>query len=117
MIRYPVPYNLGGIYLDLDVKCLKPLYFSLTVDWISSPGHPIGLDIAFRAVAPGHPFLKPTIKNIKRFDLSWYSLYNTGMYALSWLSSNGQCRLNQSPVGSPLVSLYFRYAHNIPPPL
>lgn len=83
IIRYLILYKLGGIYLDLDIKCLKPLDFFLTVDWISPPGLPVGLNNAFMAVAPGHPFLKHTIDNIKRFDLNWYSLYITDMYAIS----------------------------------
>lgn len=83
IIRYLILYKLGGIYLDLDIKCLKPLDFFLTVDWISPPGLPVGLNNAFMAVAPGHPFLKHTIENIERFDLNWYSLYITDMYAFS----------------------------------
>lgn len=79
IIRYLVLYKMGGIYLDLDIQCLKPMDFFLTVDWISPPGLPVGLNNAFMAVAPGHPFLKYTIDNIKRFDLNWISLYVTDM--------------------------------------
>jgi mannosyltransferase OCH1-like enzyme len=79
VIRYLVLYKIGGIYLDLDIKCLKPMDFFLTVDWVSPPGLPVGINNAFMAVAPGHPFLKHTIDNIKRFDLNWVSLYATDM--------------------------------------
>lgn len=79
VIRYLILYEFGGIYLDLDIKCLKPMDFFLTVDWISSPGLPVGINNAFMAVTPGHPFLKHAIKNIKRFDLNWISLYVTDM--------------------------------------
>jgi len=79
VIRYLILYKLGGIYLDLDIKCLKPMDFFLTVDWVSPPGLPVGINNAFMAVAPGHPFLKHAIENIKRFDLNWVSLYATDM--------------------------------------
>jgi mannosyltransferase OCH1-like enzyme len=79
VIRYLILYKFGGIYLDLDIKCLKPMDFFLTVDWVSPPGLPVGINNAFMAAAPGHPFLKHTIDNVKRFDLNWISLYVTDM--------------------------------------
>jgi len=72
-------YKMGGIYLDLDIKCRKPMDFFLTVDWISPPGLPIGLNNAFMAATPGHPFLKHVIDNFNRFNLNWISLYATDM--------------------------------------
>lgn len=47
--------------------------------WVSPPGLPVGINNAFMAAAPGHPFLKHTTDNIKRFDLNWISLYVTDM--------------------------------------
>jgi len=70
---------MGGIYLDLDIKCLKPMDFFLTVDWISPPGLPVGLNNAFMAATPGHPFLKHIVDNLNRFNLNWISLYATDM--------------------------------------
>jgi len=81
VIRYLILYKYGGIYLDLDIKCLVPLDFFTTVDWISPPGFPAGINNAFMTAAPGHPFLKHTIDNVKGYDLNWISLYATDMFS------------------------------------
>jgi len=80
-IRYLILYKYGGMYMDLDVKCKTSLEFFTTVDWISPPGLPTGINNAFMAAQPGHPFLKHTIDNLKRFDLNWISLYATDMFS------------------------------------
>jgi len=67
--------------MDLDVKCKKSLEFFTTVDWVSPPGLPTGINNAFMAVHKGHPFLKHAIDNLKRFDLNWISLYATDMFS------------------------------------
>lgn len=79
MIRYLILYKLGGIYLDLDIACKVPLDFFTTVDWVSPPGVPTGINNAFMAAAPGHPFLKHTIDHLKSYDVNWISLYATDM--------------------------------------
>ncbi|EJD02688.1 uncharacterized protein FOMMEDRAFT_140591 [Fomitiporia mediterranea MF3/22] len=81
VIRYLILYKMGGIYLDLDIKCKVPLDFFTTVDWVSPPGVPTGINNAFMAAAPGHPFLKHAIDNLQRFDLNWISLYATDMFS------------------------------------
>ncbi|OCB87374.1 hypothetical protein A7U60_g5514 [Sanghuangporus baumii] len=80
VIRYLVLYKMGGMYMDLDIKCKAPLDFFTTVDWVSPPGVPTGINNAFMAAAPGHPFLKHAIDNLKRYDLNWISLYATDMF-------------------------------------
>jgi hypothetical protein len=82
VIRYLILYKYGGMYMDLDVKCKKSLEFFTTVDWVSPPGLPTGINNAFMAVHKGHPFLKHAIDNLKRFDLNWISLYATDMCVL-----------------------------------
>ena len=72
-------YKYGGIYLDLDVKCNKNLDFFTTVDWISPPGLPTGLNNAFMAASPGHPFLLQAVNNLNRYSLNWISDYLTIM--------------------------------------
>jgi len=78
-IRYLILYKYGGIYLDLDVKCKKNLEFFTTVDWVSPPGLPAGLNNAFMAATPGHPFLLHAANNLKRYDVNWVSSYVTDM--------------------------------------
>jgi len=78
-IRYMILYKYGGIYLDLDVKCNKNLDFFTTVDWISPPGLPTGLNNAFMAATPNHPFLLQAVNNLNRYSLNWFSSYLTIM--------------------------------------
>jgi len=78
-IRYLILYKYGGIYIDLDVKCNVNLDFFTTVDWISPPGIPTGLNNAFMAAKPQHPFLLQLVSNLNRYNLSWYSRYITIM--------------------------------------
>lgn len=78
-IRYLILYKYGGMYMDLDVKCKVPLDFFTTVDWISPPGLPTGLNNAFLAAKPGHPFLLQLVNNLNRFNMGWMSTYVTNM--------------------------------------
>lgn len=78
-IRYLILYKYGGIYLDLDIKCKTKLDFWTTVDWISPPGIPAGLNNAFMAATPGHPFLKQAVDNLNWYNLNWGSSYVTDM--------------------------------------
>lgn len=78
-IRYLILYRYGGMYLDLDVKCKVNLDFFTTVDWISPPGIPAGLNNAFMAAKPGHPFLKQAVDNLNWYNLGWGSSYVTDM--------------------------------------
>lgn len=78
-IRYLILYKQGGIYLDLDVKCKKPLDPFLTQSWLSPPGLPAGINNAFMTSSPGNPFMRFAIDHLLDYDLNWFSLYATDM--------------------------------------
>ncbi|KAL1716599.1 glycosyltransferase family 32 protein [Schizophyllum commune] len=81
VIRYLILNKMGGIYLDLDVKCKVPLDPFLTQPWLSPPGLPTGINNAFLTSTPGNPFLGFVIERLQAYDLNWISLYATDMFS------------------------------------
>ena len=73
--RYLVLHQFGGIYVDIDMECIKPL--SLIMDKVKSKGicmyesQPIGYNIDFLATEPNHPFFAFVIKGLK-YSNRWY---------------------------------------------
>lgn len=90
MLRYMVLYKYGGIYLDLDLKCrvnLDP--FLDRHEIIQPPAQPTGVNNAFIASRPGHPFWKFVIDNLPAYHLNWFNspyvsnMFSTGCQLLS----------------------------------
>ena len=73
--RYLVLHQFGGIYVDIDLECKKPL--SHLIDKVNSKGivmyesQPVGYDIDLLATEPHHPFLKFVINGLK-YSNRWY---------------------------------------------
>ncbi|KAG2077312.1 glycosyltransferase family 32 protein [Suillus decipiens] len=80
-IRYFVLYHYGGIYLDLDVGCLRPLDPLLVFPVILPKTIPVGVSNDLMFAAKGHPFLSQTIHNLVTFDHSWILNYPTVMFS------------------------------------
>ena len=70
-IRYFVLYHYGGVYLDLDVGCLRPLDQLLVYPVILPKTIPVGVSNDLMFAEKGHPFLAQTIHNLVTFDHSW----------------------------------------------
>uniref|UniRef100_A0A1I8HNH5 Gb3_synth domain-containing protein n=1 Tax=Macrostomum lignano TaxID=282301 RepID=A0A1I8HNH5_9PLAT len=101
-IRYAVLHRFGGVYLDMDVKCLQPLFprlksYAAFVDrerWeqsINLFGMPLLLMNSAMGSAPGHPFFKYVLEKLKNMH-GHIPLWTTGPKALTgiyynWLSS------------------------------
>lgn len=69
-IRYVLMYKLGGLYLDLDFEMLKPFDLTqydcvlpLETDGEFGPTSRVGN--AFFASAPGHPFFKAVLDDLR----------------------------------------------------
>ncbi|KAG2349013.1 glycosyltransferase family 32 protein [Suillus weaverae] len=80
-IRYFVLYHYGGIYLDLDVGCLRPLDPLLVFPVILPKTIPVGVSNDLMFAEQGHPFLSQTIHNLVTFDHSWILNYPTVMFS------------------------------------
>jgi hypothetical protein len=80
-IRYFVLHHYGGIYLDLDIGCLRPLDPLLIYPVILPKTIPVGVSNDLMFAEKGHPFLAQTIGNLKLFDHSWILNYPTVMFS------------------------------------
>lgn len=104
-IRYFILYTYGGLYVDLDFECFKPVEPLLEgkkcVFGIESPEHSRrqGIDQiisnAFMAAIPKHPFFYAVMKHLvtdmpEKQDFGRFVLETTGPLMLSRLLANFQ---------------------------
>lgn len=80
-IRYFVLHHYGGVYLDLDIGCVKPLDPLLVYPVILPKTIPVGVSNDLMFAEKGHPFLAQTIHNLITFDHSWILNYPTVMFS------------------------------------
>jgi hypothetical protein len=80
-IRYFILHHFGGVYLDLDVGCLRPLDPLLIHQVILPKTIPVGVSNDIMFAEPGHPFMAQTIHNLVTFDHSWWLNYPTVMFS------------------------------------
>ncbi|KAK5121998.1 hypothetical protein LTR85_004570 [Meristemomyces frigidus] len=96
-IRYFVLSHYGGIYIDLDDGCNRPLEPLLNYPAFVRRTLPTGISNDAMGSVPRHPFFMKVIDEIKNYDRSWILPYitvmgSTGPLFLSvmwvhWLSS------------------------------
>ncbi|KAF8591416.1 glycosyltransferase family 32 protein [Ramaria rubella] len=80
-IRYFVLYHYGGVYLDLDVGCLRPLDDLLMFRVVLPKTIPVGVSNDLMFSEQGHPFMEQTIHNLVSFDHSYILNYPTVMFS------------------------------------
>lgn len=80
-IRYFVLHHCGGIYLDLDIGCLRRLDPLLVHPVILPRTIPVGVSNDLMFAEKGHPFLAQTIHNLVTFDHNWVLNYPTVMFS------------------------------------
>ncbi|KAG6821615.1 hypothetical protein H0H93_000124 [Arthromyces matolae] len=80
-IRYFVLHHYGGVYLDLDIGCLRPVDPLLVYPVILPKTIPVGVSNDLMFAQKGHPFLEQTIHNLVTFDHSWILNYPTVMFS------------------------------------
>ncbi|KAF9569305.1 hypothetical protein CPC08DRAFT_623878 [Agrocybe pediades] len=80
-IRYFVLYHYGGVYIDLDIGCLKPLDPLLVYPVILPKTIPVGVSNDLMFSEKHHPMLEQTIHNLPKFDHSWILNYPTVMFS------------------------------------
>ncbi|KAF9476506.1 hypothetical protein BDN70DRAFT_882338 [Pholiota conissans] len=81
VIRYFVLYHYGGIYIDLDIGCLKPLDPLLVYNVILPKTIPVGVSNDLMFAERHHPLMEQTIHSLKKFDHSWILNYPTVMFS------------------------------------
>lgn len=88
-LRYMVLYKYGGIFLDLDLHCRRPLDPLRRFEFVAPHAYPAGISNGFIMAKPGSAFLKRVVDSLPRYDLSWLGLpyltvsFSTGCHYLS----------------------------------
>lgn len=80
-IRYFILHHFGGVYLDLDVGCRRPLDRLLVYPVILPRTIPVGVSNDLMFAEKGHPFMAQTIHNLVTFDHNWVLNYPTVMFS------------------------------------
>ena len=62
--RYLMLHEIGGVYADLDLICLKPLDDLLGHDLVLARTRPLGLTNALMMSRPGHPLMKSAVERL-----------------------------------------------------
>lgn len=81
VLRYEILNSLGGVYVDVDVECLKPIDELIAVSktgLICGWECPRYLCTAVMASSPGHPSIRKLIDNLPQSYNEKYSTDETG---------------------------------------
>ncbi len=81
VIRYFVLYHYGGIYMDLDIGCRKPMDALLPFEVVLPETIPVGVSNDLMIAAPRHPFSLQLVRNLIAFDHSYVTSYATVMFS------------------------------------
>ncbi|KIY67946.1 glycosyltransferase family 32 protein [Cylindrobasidium torrendii FP15055 ss-10] len=80
-IRYFVLHHYGGVYLDLDIGCRRPLDPLLIYPVILPKTIPVGISNDLIFSEKGHPFMAQAIHSLTTWDHSWILNYPTVMFS------------------------------------
>ncbi|PWN34357.1 uncharacterized protein FA14DRAFT_148726 [Meira miltonrushii] len=89
VLRYLVLDKFGGVYLDLDLRCRVPLDGLRNETFLTPPANPSGINNAFIASIPNHPFWTHVQDYLITFNLDWFNspyitnMFSTGCHFLS----------------------------------
>jgi mannosyltransferase OCH1-like enzyme len=67
-VRYFILHLHGGIYVDLDMGCLKPLHFLRRANFTAPLTYPLGLSNDIMAAAPGDAVLSMALTQLARWN-------------------------------------------------
>jgi len=73
VIRLIVLYVYGGIYLDLDIICLKSLDQLRRYKFVLPRTRPVGLSNDFIIAEPKHPFLLQVLNDLPKFNRNFFT--------------------------------------------
>ena len=81
VIRYFILHHYGGVYMDLDIGCLRPMDTLLQYPVILPKTIPVGISNDLIFSEKGHPFMQQTVNSLVTFDHSWVLNYPTVMFS------------------------------------
>lgn len=80
-LKYFVLYHYGGVYMDLDIACRRPLDPLLAFPAWFPEASPLGVNNDLFAAAPGHPILKRMTQSLEGHNKNWIFPYLTIFYS------------------------------------
>ncbi|KAG8885075.1 hypothetical protein FRB97_002240 [Tulasnella sp. 331] len=80
-IRYFVLHRFGGVYMDLDIGCIRPVDPLLDYQVILPRTIPVGVSNDLMFSAKGHPFMDQVIHGLITFDINYILNYPTVMFS------------------------------------
>ncbi|KAK0521103.1 hypothetical protein OC834_006789 [Tilletia horrida] len=80
-IRYFVLHHYGGIYMDLDIGCLRRFDPLLRFELILPKTIPVGVSNDLMLAKKGHPFMELVIHNLVAFNHQYLTNYPTVMFS------------------------------------
>ncbi|KZV76137.1 glycosyltransferase family 32 protein [Peniophora sp. CONT] len=80
-IRYFVLHHYGGVYIDLDIGCLRRIDPLLAYPVVLPRTIPVGVSNDLMFAEKAHPFMTQTIHNLVMFDHNWVLNYPTVMFS------------------------------------
>lgn len=80
-IRYFVLYHYGGVYIDLDIGCAKPLDDFLAFSAVLPKTYPIGVSNDFMATTRQHAFFDQVLHALKSHAHTFGSKFPTVMFS------------------------------------
>lgn len=88
-LRYFLLHHYGGIFLDLDLECLRSLGPLRQFPVVNIAAVPAGISNGFMMALPQHPFLGQVISALALYDRTWFwipyaaVMFSTGPMFLS----------------------------------
>lgn len=80
-IRYFVLHRFGGVYMDLDIGCIRPVDSLLKYQVILPKTIPVGVSNDLMFSTKGHPFMEQVIRGLITFDINYILNYPTVMFS------------------------------------
>ncbi|KNF05580.1 hypothetical protein PSTG_01389 [Puccinia striiformis f. sp. tritici PST-78] len=80
-VRYFILHHYGGVYMDLDIGCLRPMDSLLRFDLVLPQTVPVGVSNDLMFSAKGHPFMDFIIHRLGQFDHDYQLNYATVMFS------------------------------------
>ncbi|EAT86875.1 hypothetical protein HBI56_137400 [Parastagonospora nodorum] len=76
-LKYFALYHFGGVYMDLDISCRRPLDPLLQFSAWFPEASPLGVNNDLMAAAARHPIFKRMTTELERHDKNWLFPYLT----------------------------------------
>jgi len=80
-VRYFILHHYGGVYMDLDIGCLRPMDSLLRFDLVLPQTVPVGISNDLMFSAKEHPFMDFIIHRLGQFDHDYHLNYATVMFS------------------------------------